>query len=236
MDDDANARGPLIERVRALLAKAESTPFEHEAEAFTAKAQELIARHALDEALLHTPDDTGEPSTCRIEVADTYASARVTLVGAVAHANRCRAVYRADTRVVTVYGFPGDLDAVELLSASLLVQATSTMVRQGPRRDASGRSRTRAFRRAFLMGFAHRIGERLVRATESAVDEVTARDGRLVPVLAAREQRVEAAVRRAHPRLAAQRRTQVDRAGWFAGRDAADTANLTTPVGRLAGE
>lgn len=42
----------VIERVRALLAKAESTSFPEEAEAFTAKAQELITRHAIDRTLL----------------------------------------------------------------------------------------------------------------------------------------------------------------------------------------
>ena len=50
----ARARRPqgadpkITERVRALLAKAESTTFPDEAEAFTAKAQELIAQHAID--------------------------------------------------------------------------------------------------------------------------------------------------------------------------------------------
>ena len=34
----------LLDKVRALLAKAESTRFEAEADAFTAKAQELMAR------------------------------------------------------------------------------------------------------------------------------------------------------------------------------------------------
>ncbi|MBT8224522.1 MAG: DUF2786 domain-containing protein [Dactylosporangium sp.] len=40
-----------LDRVRALLAKAESTSFPEEAEAYTAKAQELMARHRIDCAL-----------------------------------------------------------------------------------------------------------------------------------------------------------------------------------------
>ncbi|MEE3919447.1 DUF2786 domain-containing protein [Micromonospora sp. BRA006-A] len=42
----------MLDRVRALLAKAESTGYPAEAEAFTAKAQELMARHSIDAALL----------------------------------------------------------------------------------------------------------------------------------------------------------------------------------------
>src|SRR5262249_42684844 len=42
----------ILERVRALLAKAESTEFSEEAETFTAGAQKLMARHSIDYALL----------------------------------------------------------------------------------------------------------------------------------------------------------------------------------------
>jgi hypothetical protein len=41
-----------LERVRALLAKAESTEFDEKAEALTEKAQELMTRYSIDAALL----------------------------------------------------------------------------------------------------------------------------------------------------------------------------------------
>ena len=60
---DAGVAAPLdhrlLARVRALLARAELTGFDEEAEALTAKAQELITRHAIADALAHTPDDAG---------------------------------------------------------------------------------------------------------------------------------------------------------------------------------
>lgn len=49
------AAGPeerVLGRIRALLAKAEATGYPSEAEALTAKAQELMARHSVDEAHL----------------------------------------------------------------------------------------------------------------------------------------------------------------------------------------
>ena len=94
---------------------------------------------------------------------------------------------------VTAFGYDHDLDAVELLSASLLIQATGAMVRHGSKRDTSGRSVTRSFRRAFLLGFAQRIGERLRAATDDAVSANAEAGERLLPVLSAREDRLRAA-------------------------------------------
>src|SRR5207244_1555239 len=47
---------PALAKVRALLAQAESTSFEAEAAAFTAKAHELMARHAIDVAFVWERD------------------------------------------------------------------------------------------------------------------------------------------------------------------------------------
>src|SRR3974377_713718 len=68
----------------------------------------------------------------------------------------------------TVVGFPSDLDAVELLYTSLLVQANTAMLREGAKKDAYGRSRTRAFRQSFLVAYAYRIGVRLSPGTVHA--------------------------------------------------------------------
>jgi hypothetical protein len=225
----------MLARVRALLAKAESTTFEDEAEAFTAKAQELIARHAIDEALLHTVHDVGDPSVRRIPIDDPYADAKAALIAAVAGANRCRVVHSPAMGWVTAFGYDHDLDAVELLGVSLLAQATTAMLRLGPQRDATGRSRTRAFRRAFLFGFAHRIGERLRRATEGQMAATDDRSGRLVPVLAARDERLRVAEAAAFPE-AVSRTTSVSNAtGWHAGQAAAEQADLAVAAHRLAG-
>jgi hypothetical protein len=223
----------ILARVRALLAKAESTDFEEEAEAFTAKAQELLARYSLDEASLHTVADVGEPSVRRILLDDPYAAAKAYLVAAVAGANRCRTVYTADLGWVTVFGYDRDLDAVELLAASLLAQATGAMARHGPRVDAAGRSRTRAFRRAFLLGFAQRVGERLRRAAEAQAAEAGGEEGRLVPVLAARDDRVRAAERAAFPTIVRRAVSVSDGTGWSAGQAAAELASLGLPAGHL---
>lgn len=225
----------VLARVRGLLAKAESTEFDEEAEALTAKAQELIARHAIADALLHTPDDLGEPSVRRLPVDAPYEDAKATLVVQIATANRCRAVQSPDLGWITVFGYDRDLDAVELLAASLLAQATGAMARHGSRRDAYGRSTTRSFRRSFLFGFALRVGERLRAATDGQVAGAAPSErGRLLPVLAARDDRVRAAQDAAFPRTVNRTRSISNPAGWVAGQAAGSVAELGVSAGRLA--
>lgn len=220
----------MLGRVRALLAKAESTEFPEEAEAFSARAQELIARHSIDHALLAAETgNTAAPAGRRIPVDNPYDAPKAVLLTVVAEANRSRAVWHRDLGFSTVLGFPADLAAVEMLFTSLLVQATAAMVHAGPRRDARGRSRTRSFRHAFLNAYAARIGERLREAANRAAADAGGKD--LLPVLAARDRAVEQAVDTMFPNLAQGRSGSVSNyEGWVAGRAAADLASLN---GRL---
>jgi hypothetical protein len=217
----------MLGKVRALLAKAESTEFPEEAEALSARAQELMARHSIDDALLDADlGGTAEPFGRRMAVDTPYDGPKAALLTVVADANRCRAVWHRELGFSTVLGFPADLAAVEMLFTSLLVQATTAMVGAGPRRDAAGRSRTRSFRHAFLNAYASRIGERLREAAgRAAASEPGGRD--LVPVLAARDRAVDDTVAAMFPNLARGRaRTVSNHEGWAAGRAAADLASL----------
>ena len=221
----------VTERVRALLAKAESTTFPDEAEAFTAKAQELIARHAIDLALLEGQPVVGDVVGRRILIDDPYGRAKSVLVAVIARANRSSAVFNEGLGLSTVFGTPSDLDAVELLFASLLTQATAVMTAAG--RTGGARARGRAFRRSFLLAFAYRIGERLAEATAAAVTDARAVHGdNVLPVLASRDAAAEEARDAAFPQLRGQRITTSSPEGWIAGRAAADQARLG-PEGQL---
>jgi len=60
--------------------------------------------------------------------ASSVEAPKTSLLQAVATANRCRIIWSKDVGLTTVVGFEGDLDAVELLFTSLLVQASAAMV------------------------------------------------------------------------------------------------------------
>jgi hypothetical protein len=221
----------VLGRIRALLAKAESTTFEAEAETFTAGAQSLMARHSINHALLaalnHSSSD--KPTGRRIGIDNPYDAPKAMLLGAVAEANRCRTVWSRGLGFSTAIGFPADLDAVELLFTSLLVQATTAMMKSGPRTDGYGRSRTRSFRQSFLTAYASRIGQRLAEATDTqttkAANEPAGQS--LLPVLAARNEAVDDAVAAMFPAMTNHVMGSVtNREGWFSGLSAADRAAL----------
>jgi len=215
----------MLTRIRALLAKAEATGFPQEAEALSAKAQELMARHSIDEALLaartHAKD---APGACRIGVDPPYEAAKAVLLDAVADANRCRAVWNEALGFSTVVGFEPDLEAVELLYTSLLVQATAAMTKAEAAQRAGGRKRTKTFRQSFLAAYAHRIGDRLASAAEG---QVAVSEGELLPVLAARDVAVADHMERMFPDTVTTRLRGVsDAAGWAEGAAAADRAEV----------
>jgi hypothetical protein len=221
----------VLSRIRALLAKAESSTFPAEAETFTAGAQALMARHSIDHALLAALDQRSceEPTGRRIGIDNPYESPKAMLLGAVARANRCRTVWSRDLGFSTAIGFPADLDAVELLFTSLLVQATTVMMQAGSRTDGYGRSRTRAFRQSFLTAYASRIGQRLSEATEAQTTKASTEPtgGNLLPVLAARTEAVDEAVAAMFPKMTSHVMGSVThREGWFSGLSAADRAAL----------
>ncbi len=223
----------MLGRIRALLAKAESTTFAEEAEAFTAKAQELMARHRVDRARVAAAGGgrAAGPTVGvrRLVVDQPYASAKVQLLAAVAGANGGRVIWSgAPEREATVFAEDVELTVVEELFTSLLVQATAAMQRAGTRTHADGANRTRSFRRAFLLAYAQRIGERLRDESARVVAAADAESGgALVPLFAQRDAEVEAAVRREFPRLRAHRTTVSDPEGWYTGRRVADRADLS---------
>ena len=222
----------VLSRIRALLAKAESTNFPAEAETFTAGAQVLMARHSIDHALLAALDQSSseEPTGRRIGIDNPYEVPKAMLLVAVAEANRCRTVWSRELGFSTAIGFPADLDAVELLFTSLLVQATTAMMQAGSRTDGYGRSRTRSFRQSFLTAYASRIGQRLAEATGTQTTKAaTEPAGRnLLPVLAARTEAVDEAVAAMFPAMTHHVVGSVThREGWFSGLSAADRAALS---------
>lgn len=212
----------VLARVRGLLAKAEATEFAEEAEALSAKAQELMSRHSIEHAMLDATDvgATQTAAARRLWLDAPYVSAKSLLVGAIAAANRCRAVFTERPGFVTVVGDEVDLDIVEVLTTSLLVQAGKAMLSAGQR----GRS-TRSFRHAFLVAYASRIGERLTEVTQHTT-AAAANHEWLLPVLADRDEATESLLGKLFPATRSRSVSVGNGAGWQAGRAAADLAVL----------
>ncbi|MGY0497892.1 DUF2786 domain-containing protein [Nocardia sp. FBN12] len=207
-------------RVRGLLAKAESTSFAEEAETLSAKAQELMTKYAIDRALLDAERaDPDLPAARRIWLETPYTDAKALLIDMVTRANRARAIFVADWGFVTIVGDDLDLDAVEILSTSLLVQATRTMIDNATTEE----SRSRHYRKAYLTAYATRIGERLAKAAEVTIADAPTH---LLPALASHRQRVDKAFDTYFPTARTRGITIRSAEGWTAGTEAADQAHF----------
>ncbi|MEQ3549705.1 DUF2786 domain-containing protein [Pseudonocardia nematodicida] len=222
-----------LDRIRKLLAKAERAGTPDEAEIYTAKAVEMMARHGVDEVLLAAsgPPRNDPVGGVRIEIEDPYSGAKARLLGWTAAALRCRWVMHdvRGTRVgaVTVFGFASDRERVELLYTSLLLQAARQLTRVRP--EHPGESVT-AYRRSWIYGFAYRVHERLRQAEEAAVAEAPpAGTTSAALVLADRGDRVDRAYAEEFGDLRRARRPQVSGTGYGHGAAAADRADLGGP-------
>ncbi|MEZ5382434.1 MAG: DUF2786 domain-containing protein [Microthrixaceae bacterium] len=236
--DAASERDPLLERIRALLAKAESTDFEEEAMAFTAKAQELITRHAIDAALLADGDapTEEEPSIIRVPLDPPYGDAKGLMLQIVAEHTRCRAVMMAGLNMSRVVGYPADLTAVEMLFTSLLIQAQTALAQAGRSAPPGTRTRSSSYRSTFLVAYANRIGDRLTEINAAVAAEVTQEEGdSFLPVLRAQEDRIDDFMaERFGETVSSGVRGGYDPAAAAHGRMAADSAQLS--FGDVEGE
>jgi hypothetical protein len=222
------ASDAVLARIRKLLAMAEhpATP-PAEAEAAALAAERLILKHAIDEALLSARADVRSRPEVRALVIDSpYASAKVVLLSAVARAHGVRVItHSGESAKATMVGFDSDLRLVDLLFTSLLLQAATSMRRQP--------SSSKAFRRAFLIGFAAEVGDRLHQARATAVAESGGASTALA--LRNREHEVATALQEYFPRLSTSRISISDRGGLMAGRRSGATANLATGDHNLRG-
>lgn len=224
-------RDKMLTKIRALLAKAEATNYVAEAEALTAKAQDLMTRHSIDQALLAADDERPvDVVSLRVHIEAPYAAEKMRLLSQVAHSNRCKAIWLDQVSIGTLVGTPIDVDQVELLFTSLLIQATRAMAEAGAR-QAGSYDRSASFRRSFVVSYAVRIGERLTEATTTAAADY---GKQLVPVLQRQAEAVETEFDRLFPDTVPIRgNSRYSMQGWEAGRAAADRATFV--AGRLTG-
>jgi Protein of unknown function (DUF2786) len=217
--------------VRKLLAKAERAATTAEAETYTAKAVELMARHGIDVALLAATDPGRDAiGSLRIPMQDPYSAGKARLLGWTAAALRCRWVlHRAwggKVAAVTVFGHASDRERVEVLYTSLLLQATAQLVRARP--PWPGES-VAAYRRSWLEGFAAQVHRRLVEAEERAAGGPVAPSspaGGVALVLADRRRRVDQHFSATFPHLATLRPSVLSGSGRAAGALAGQQADL----------
>jgi hypothetical protein len=172
----------LVDRVGKLLAQAEGTDNEHEAAAFVERAQQLATEHAVDLEMARARQRArqhrggGEPLVQeRLAVGERGRRGnrhRVLLYTVVAGPNDVMVNVAHDSSYVLGFGHRSDLDVVEQLWTSLVVQMAAAAQRRmddGEHRAAgiSGLS----WRLSFYDGFIEAVAERLQRARQHALEQ-----------------------------------------------------------------
>jgi hypothetical protein len=209
-----------LARIAALLRKAETTDNEHEADAFLQAAQRLATLASVDLAVARAHTESRErravPVQRTVEIGQagkrglrTYVQLYLAIAGS--NSVTCD-VARNSTRVFA-YGFDSDLDTVQLLYSSLVVQmvrACDEYLRSPARADdvavtrevvtTPGRRRTRwvskpvhasTARINFQEAFAGRIKQRLDSARRAAQEEIVEERGEAGVALVLRAKELE---------------------------------------------
>ena len=128
MTDDRKAN--MLERVRALLAKADSTNFPAEADTFRAKADELMTLYAIEqwqvdlaqEGATAKPKPEARDIDCKWFYRNSRGEELWQMFHAVAAHCRCRVVWWKGTYTTPVIGLPSDLDWFDMLFTHLMLQ------------------------------------------------------------------------------------------------------------------
>jgi Protein of unknown function (DUF2786) len=231
----------LLDRVRKLLAQAEDdsvTPAE--AQAFTAKAAQLMAKYGIDRALIAAErPETDQPANRVLDIHNPWAREKAHLLSGLATALRCQCILLSGSRPgsrVHLFGFASDIDRTDVLYTSILIQmAHGLATAQVPEW-----SNPRAWRRSWLLGFATAVIARVREAEHGAVRAAT-RPGtsggeKTALVLADRSLIIRQQVEEAYPMTRKTRVTYTGsgyRDGYHQGERAdIGSSRLSTPRGR----
>lgn len=174
---DNEKQQAMMRKVEGLLAKAESTEFEAEREAFMKKAQELMTTYAIEDAMLrkHTSTEAVTVEHVQINMDQIkYTKAMAILINGIANAQNAYCVLTRKSgnkrgyAFATIFGTPHALDCVLMLVTSLHHQL-EVALRDTPIPEGE---HGKTFRNNFVVSFSQTVVRRLNDAKEDALREV----------------------------------------------------------------
>ncbi|AXE81548.1 hypothetical protein C5746_36555 [Streptomyces atratus] len=217
----------LLGKVRALLRKAENPgATEEEARVYLDKAYELMAKYGIEQAML---DDATEPERSVDRIVDLYppyVKEGRRLLARIGYEMRCRSVYpggKDNRHRVHLFGFETDLQATEVLFASLRLQMLEGADRADRLHRPEGED-ARAYKRSWMLGFIREVTARIgsaQRTASAAAEEGSEAGGTssrsVALVLADRTAVVEARLAAQYPKLNKTRPTKFKGTGYWQG-------------------
>lgn len=195
MEPNQGATEDQLDKVRKLLAKAESTDSEHERNALLDKVAQLVDKWGIDQTLLAAKagaKQTIEYTHHASKMPTTYEKENVYIGIRVAKAVGAQALYfgtygytpqgRYRTNVTELGLVAADTQREQILMLwySLEVQCSYELqktIKKNPQWSYMTGMQKYKFRRSFIIGFGERVGERLKNLHQRTVDEAVKTSG-----------------------------------------------------------
>ncbi|MEE1805372.1 DUF2786 domain-containing protein [Streptomyces sp. BE133] len=217
----------LLGKVRALLRKAENPgATEEEARVYLDKAYELMAKYGIEQAMLDDVTEPERPVDRIVDLYPPYVKEGRRLLARIGYEMRCRSVYpggKDNRHRVHLFGFETDLQATEVLFASLRLQMLEGADRADHLHRPEGED-ARAYKRSWMLGFIREVTARIgaaQRTASAAAEEGSEADGTssrsVALVLADRTTVVEARLAAQYPKLNKTRPTKFKGTGYWQG-------------------
>lgn len=187
-----------LDRVRGLLAKAESTDSDHEAQALFAKASELMAKYSIDKALLDaTAPVPPKPIDKKTTITAAYGTVYSNLLFRLGKVYNVSVIRLGARKGVTVhmFGFDNDIERLEIMFNSIMIQ----MGQSARRVQGTYYHSVKAERRSYLMGYVSGVVDKIEAAERTVVAETSSESVGAELVLVGRQLAVQSAYDVAYP-------------------------------------
>lgn len=174
-----NAHTDMLEKVRKLLTLAERATTDAEAQAFTAKASKLMAKYSITEALLEaTAAKAPEPSDKTVKCPNPWGKVHAHLLQRLAREVGVQSIRLLGYKTVSVqlFGWDNDLERLEVLYTSVMLQMTTGSARLSFPSYYSA-SQVRTERRSWMLGYVSGVCTKVATAEREAVKEVVESSG-----------------------------------------------------------
>lgn len=168
----------ILDKVQKIIAKAESTTHQGEADAFMAKAAALMAQHSIDQAMLDSRNHTTEDVIImyRFEpFKGSYRTQTSELASFLGHAFGFTTII--DKQYLTIgfswVGWQSDIEIAKVLFTSLLVQGTGAAIRHRKANAVQGEPSSDRWRRqrGFLTGYYGAATNKITEVRNTVIKE-----------------------------------------------------------------
>lgn len=166
----------ILSTLRLMLAKAEDpacTPAERDA--FLDKAQAMMTAHAIESHMLGMADPKQREGIVKVRLLATtdkatlFIKAKRELLSGLAEVNQCRTVIGAGRAWLDVIGHASDVEMVQVMFASIMIQLQTALAAAERVGEVAGRTA----RVSYAHGYVRRVYGRLTAAKRAAASDST---------------------------------------------------------------